>query len=1176
MLLCMISLGAMAQPSGAYLNTLNSYMPGSPEAAQMRKYQDYPVNLFTGTPSISVPIYTLMGKGISVPITLSYHAAGGVRVDDQATAYGLGWSLNVGEISREQRGGPDEGGSGTTGFLGKPDTMYEYIAKLTCCAGTYNNQQMWVDAMNGSTDLEPDIFYFSFGGQSGKFVYDDSLGKFVCLTDNPNIRISFDHATASTVFTIISDGNKYVFAARQSSSSSNINKGASPSASPMGPSQTSSWKLTKVVNADATDSIILNYVGEAYTYYSGGSNVHYQTLQGPGRNPIISYSNTLISGNSKLSSITGKSFSVDFVDGTTDRLDLVAGNKPVSKIIVKNKANEVQNIFVLHHGYFQRAYPIGISPVPGTNDVIRTSLRLDSISEYGNSESNANPLRHAFTYNATPLPARLSFAKDWWGYPNYNTYANSLVPPTFINASTTYPGSDRQPDPSRIAAGILTGIRVPTGGTVTYEYEPNTTTTAVQQSKPVGDYVTTVSNVIAEWLTGSQTFVDSVRNFIIDEAPNGSTNNFLGGVIANISINPTTPSPSTAVVNVNGYPYFTITKTGNVTGTGPPTIPFSRNFQQAGVTGLHLQNGKYQMKFHVNGYNSNLPPVGTPGDGSPNERNISFVVTYDQLNTSGTINYMAAGVRVKSITTRDPYSNISNKRTFRYHKPENDSSYGAYLGSAQHTFIESSQFGQWQVRMSDFNMPGMGNVAASIVYPKVIEEVSDDGVTYRTEHYFRRGLTIYPMYGGTWPFVPAEDMEAGRGDEYMTIWNKHTSSGFTPAKSEEKIYNANPSTFANPNKHFRRQIFGIKCAATSYDYELVTTQGYAPPFVNSYLINTRDRVYVTSDTTITYDLNNQYVGQKVWNDYVYGDNNNMPMITRTGNSDGSVSIQKNYYVQDKPDANSNIASMNPVFQIQLVSSSRKGIPLGTIQFKDGQKLSQQYTYGHFKGNALLIDSVRQAMFSNALETELKVTEYDDHVNPLTIALRGNRYRKYLWYKAEDLPLATCVMSQDGAFFFSSFEYPDMAPSLGITSATSFSGSKAYNLGGNSIPLYGFKSPSGLDVYAWATGPGLTANSVTAISTGKTKDSWTLYKVSLGATSSVTISGNTTIDQLIVVPSGSTFEGNIYDSQGRVSAKVDNAINTTFYEYDNFGRLLQAKDEKGYIRNRNTYQYQGAQ
>jgi hypothetical protein len=49
----------------------------SPEAAFNSRVQDIPVNLFTGTPMINFPIYTLSEPGgVSVPISLSYNASG--------------------------------------------------------------------------------------------------------------------------------------------------------------------------------------------------------------------------------------------------------------------------------------------------------------------------------------------------------------------------------------------------------------------------------------------------------------------------------------------------------------------------------------------------------------------------------------------------------------------------------------------------------------------------------------------------------------------------------------------------------------------------------------------------------------------------------------------------------------------------------------------------------------------------------------------------------------------------------------------------------------------------------------------------------------------------------------------------------------------------------------------
>ena len=56
----------------------------SPNAAALGKYGDIPVNYHTGVPNISIPLYSLKAGPLSLPIQLSYHAAG-LRVDENAS-----------------------------------------------------------------------------------------------------------------------------------------------------------------------------------------------------------------------------------------------------------------------------------------------------------------------------------------------------------------------------------------------------------------------------------------------------------------------------------------------------------------------------------------------------------------------------------------------------------------------------------------------------------------------------------------------------------------------------------------------------------------------------------------------------------------------------------------------------------------------------------------------------------------------------------------------------------------------------------------------------------------------------------------------------------------------------------------------------------------------------------
>src|SRR5688572_13573864 len=82
-------------------------IPPSPEAAALGQYGNVPISLFTGTPTINIPLYELKGNAMSLPLSMSYNASG-YKPEDEATWAGAGWTLNAGGvITRAVRGNPD-------------------------------------------------------------------------------------------------------------------------------------------------------------------------------------------------------------------------------------------------------------------------------------------------------------------------------------------------------------------------------------------------------------------------------------------------------------------------------------------------------------------------------------------------------------------------------------------------------------------------------------------------------------------------------------------------------------------------------------------------------------------------------------------------------------------------------------------------------------------------------------------------------------------------------------------------------------------------------------------------------------------------------------------------------------------------------------------------------------
>ena len=64
------------------------------------------VNVFNGNFSYNLPLLEVPGPNGGYPLNLSYDA--GIGMEQEASWVGLGWNLNVGSITRNLRGVPDD------------------------------------------------------------------------------------------------------------------------------------------------------------------------------------------------------------------------------------------------------------------------------------------------------------------------------------------------------------------------------------------------------------------------------------------------------------------------------------------------------------------------------------------------------------------------------------------------------------------------------------------------------------------------------------------------------------------------------------------------------------------------------------------------------------------------------------------------------------------------------------------------------------------------------------------------------------------------------------------------------------------------------------------------------------------------------------------------------------
>lgn len=342
--------------NNAYESRINSIVPPSPNAASLGKYADAPVSFYTGLPNTTINIHEIKTQELSVPISLSYHH-GGIRVEEEASWVGLGWSLNAGgAITRTIRGLDDLRAWGYP-FNTFPQDFVFGAADAQAKALAY---QAKASAYGFLIDTEPDIFYYNIAGTSGKFILNTkntfTFPVYGVPIDKSNTSISCDKVSENNfVWTIVlENGSKYTFAEQEITASASAFATTSPQEYSKGttgvyyPSnlnyyalpntkQVTAWYLSSIKTPKGASEISFNYDTDftastsrliANEYYSeqnfacaNGSDKCNYTCSAPidSRPNGFSYNMTIMQ-NKYLKSISFENGSVEFV--TEDREDI--------------------------------------------------------------------------------------------------------------------------------------------------------------------------------------------------------------------------------------------------------------------------------------------------------------------------------------------------------------------------------------------------------------------------------------------------------------------------------------------------------------------------------------------------------------------------------------------------------------------------------------------------------------------------------------------------------------------------------------------------------------------------------------------------------------------------------------------------------------------------------------
>ena len=1193
-----------AYDPNAIITQFKNVVPPTPDAAALGKFGDIPVGYSTGIPSIAIPVYswTSNRKDISLSISLNYHA-GGYRVEEMASDVGLGWALSAGgSVSRTMRGLPDD--YPALGFLNSPSlpavSNYDYpggyfyadqfsqnteasdvVISLQNSPGNYDSIR---SLQANQLDAQQDIYNYSLSGKSGRFVI-NKQGIAQKLDDNKVIITPVTQAYsqggyALTGFIIIDErGIKYTFSAGDvngvTTQTTTSSLGQSNNAFPtVLPGYTATWNLQEISSPFGEEKIEFQYEQANSLYniiYENGFSETSTICDGlyltPGMQNFElshswSYSSNEINKTRikeiKMPDSTVIDFTYNFA-----RLDL-ANDHALTKINIRN--GPVTKGDTLTYGYFTTIGGGLAFQSASTNDYTK-KLQLTSVTEYG---GNLIKPPYSITYNSTPIPQVSSADVDYWGYyTGPYRYGYTLIPALTVAASFSPTvlsllanGNDRSPDSAYAQAGLIQKLTYPTGGYTSFQFETNDCSSSIVYYHKIATDSLQITNAQSNIIMplNLQNRTSQAVNFTIDLIP-GGTGTGITGWQGDCPI-------SFVVVSSDGT--FSQTLTSGV---------YANYANVSFGVSINLALGTTYIIKMI--YSATGSCAGAP--------NFTVNVTYQyDLAING---QLTGGVRIKNLTDFDPVTGRTVIRQFQYINPDGTSSgvinvvpnFDYYQTTQVHPQATDCPSGG-TCDLSLVNRVSNSNVllgsfgGGNVIYTRVVEKrVNAANVSLGSSIY---QFTPFDGIGflSSYPYPPGQQYDWKMGLPTMESYYDSTN---TLLKSVTNYYQYFLNELYNPaNRSFRVGEASTYTSGTSNN--LYIADDFYP-----YVGRAQKIAAVTKE----------YANGNVLSDsilYTYDPTYYVLKQTNFTDSKGIPKKLLNYYPQDYTGISplTNMASLN---MISVPVSSEEWQTYGGVNqltrsgitdyeaFPNAAfRLNKYYlfrptspvaesTIGDFNPAVLVRNTT---LFQN----ELTVSNYDLRGNANSLVEHDGLNQVLLWdYYAQQL---ICRVSNANLsdVAYTSFEADGSGnwtiPDTTRNRISYITGNISYNLNsGNTISKAGLNSATTYIVGYWSTNGSLNVNGTSGTAKA-TVGTWTYYEHQLTGSTSVSVAGTSTIDELRLFPKGSLMTTYTYTPLLGMTSQCSPTNYITYYSYDGLGRLKVIKDLRGNIVKTFDYNYQG--
>lgn len=1144
---------SFAQGSNQLLD-LPTVIPPSPNAAALGKFGDIPVGNYTGIPSVNIPLYEMkMGK-FTLPVSLDYHY-GGLKVEELSGCIGLGWALNAGgAITRSVHGNPDETGTGYWHYNGWSDDLI---------ASTVDNT---TSVCGGNYDLQPDIFYYNFAGQSGKFLLDSTAQHNARFIPFSNLQVT--HASDLSSFQITdANGIVYIFSSIETTSNDG---GTSVS------NFISAWFLTTIITPAGNINFTYAPENTEQTQISEVDylNITYDDVCWP-FNPGYSSSTS----SSEISSLVLTKISSPFETITfntaPNRQDMPTANSITGLTVSDINGRSVKKI-ALTQSYFG-------NPIKTGQNYFRLKLdRVDDISVTDSTQKRS----YVLEYNSpTLVPSVSSFAKDYWGFYNGQDQNKTDLPyidPHYINpyvaGQATFYGN-RNPDYTKAMIGALQSIQYPTGGTSQFIYEGN-------------DYSRSGGTVPVQYKQLAEAAVASARDsgtiHVLADTVYFSVNEAQLGVLTVIGRYSGEPPEE------NG-PSLTLNQINVDGGDSNVTQLYMVDNTQTSNPILHV--GNYQLIASVDGAVQSMT---------------ARLDYYQQDTAAADLPKIlpTGGIRIREIVNTDPVSGNINTKVYRYRIPgDTTMSSGVLASSVVNLDTKLSQITNcgYYVRASS-SASYLGTTQGShIGYGAVTETDSGNINVGRKESYYSTPLNFQNMLGRQRNIVDTGELKPlALSIRYVTDYD--VFRGFLQKEliyngagsllhSSVNTYNYTDTTTVNsPNFYAAKAIVGyinhicvngcdlctgsvvggssndVICSNYNIqNYTLVDFQVLCPWIFKINTINT------------TYDQNGQNPVIDTIN--YYYDNPSHGQITRIYQTDSKGDSLKTYkmYATEK----AQITGLGGAASAALDSMVSRNMVAPVIEedhYNNGQLVTRARTdYAIWAGPRRNISPVA-VWYQNGsypMENRLNFLSYDSNENVIQVAKADDMNISYLWDYNSLYPIAQVKNADSASIAYTSFE----ANGTGNWSLSGGTVDNTQGITGTNSYQNGTISKSGLNpsttyiVSYWSQNgaysiPGTISGYPRQ---GKTisfhTPGWTLYVHKVTGQSTITVNATGHIDELRLYPSTAQMTTYTYDPLVGMTSQMDAGSRATYYEYDGLQRLKRVRDQDYNILKTIDYAYQ---